>query len=382
MNSSSRTAALIALLAAAVGPAAAAPAPSAAAAPAPAPTTMEDTVAVVNGQPILLSEFQKNAAAALDYWSKSNPAALTDPSFVRKLREGVLEDLITRELLVQQGERDKMKVRPRELDNAVEEIRARFKKDEVTGEPLDDAAAEKAFNDQLKVEGVDYGQFRDRLTRQIMAKKVLEENVKAKVVPPTEQDARAYFDKIKAYLATKSTDVPAGMDEDDGQALREAANNVKAMSSERVRVQGILIRLSPGASENERHRAQKTAAEIKKRLNQGEDFAKVAKEESEDPESAARGGDMGFLFHGTVAPELEKAAFSLEVGQNSDPILTPIGYDVIRITEKRAAQTPEFDAFKDALMSFLGNVALQKKMESFVKGLRDNAVIERHLPPA
>lgn len=378
MSNSSKAAALIALLAAVPAAAAAAPAPAA----APVPTTMEDTVAVVNGQPILLSEFQKEAATSLDYWGKTNPAALADPVNVRKIRESVLEELITRELLVQQAEREKMRVRPRELDNAVEEIRARFKKDEATGAPLDDAAAEKAFNDQLKAEGIDYGQFRDRLTRQIMAKKTIDENVKAKVAPPTEADARAYFEKIKAYIASKSTDTPAGMDEDDGQALREAANQVKALSSERVRVQRILIRLSPGASENERKRALKTAQEIKKRLDQGEDFAKVAKEESEDPESAARGGDIGYVLHGVASPELDKAAFSMEVGQNSDPILTEIGYNVIRVTEKRAAQAPDFEQFKDDLMNFLGNVAMHKKLESYVKSLRDNAVIERHLPPA
>ncbi|MFI5348645.1 MAG: peptidylprolyl isomerase [Elusimicrobiota bacterium] len=377
MNNSSKAAAILLLAAAAAH---AAPAPTAAAAPAPAPTTMEDTVAVVNGQPILLSEFQKEAATSIDYWSKTNPAALADPANVRKIRESTLEELITRELLVQQADRDKMKVRDREIDNAVEEIRARFKKDETTGRALDDAAAEKAFNDQLKAEGIDYAQFRERLTRQIKAKKTIDENVKAKVVPPTEVETRAYFDKIKAYLATKSTEAPAGMDEDDAAALREAAQQVKALSSERVRVQRILIRLSPGASENEKKRALKTAQDLKKRLDQGEDFAKVAKEESEDPESAARGGDIGYVLHGVASPELDKAAFSMDVGQTSEPLLTEIGYNIIRVNEKRAAQAPDFDQFKDDLANFLGNVALHKKLEAYVKALRDKAVIERHLP--
>jgi peptidyl-prolyl cis-trans isomerase D len=379
MSNSSKAAALILFFAAvAAAPALAAPS----AAPAPAPTMMEDTVAVVNGQPILLSEFQKEAATSIDYWGKTNPAALADPANVRKIRESTLEELITRELLVQEAQRDKMKVRDREVDNAVEEIRARFKKDDATGRVLDDAEAEKAFNEQLKAEGIDYAQFRARLLRQIMARKTIDENVKAKIAPPTDAEARAYFDKIKAYIATKSSDAPAGMDDDDAQALREAAQQVKALSSERVRVQRILIRLSPGASDNERKRAQKTAADIKKRLDQGEDFGKIAKEESEDPESAARGGDIGYVLHGVASPELDKAAFSMEVGQTSEPILTEIGYNVIRVTEKRAAAAPEFDQFKDDLANFLGNVALHKKLDAYVKALRDKAVIERHLPPS
>jgi parvulin-like peptidyl-prolyl isomerase len=170
------------------------------------------------------------------------------------------------------------------------------------------------------------------------------------------------------------------MDEDDAEALREASQQVKALSSERVRVQRILVRLSPGASDNEKKRALKTAEEIKKRLDQGEDFAKVAKEESEDPESAARGGDIGYVLHGVAAPELDKAAFSMDVGQTSAPILTDIGYNIIKITEKRAAAAPDFDQFKDDLSNFLGNVVLHKKLDAFVKSLRDKAVIERHLP--
>jgi parvulin-like peptidyl-prolyl isomerase len=378
MNNSSKALILAALLAA---PAAAAPAPEAAPAAAPG-AMMEDTVAVVNGSPILLSEFQREAATSLEYWSKTNPMAVADPANVRKIRESTLEELITRELLVQEAARDKIKVREREIDNGVEEIKARFKKDDATGRALDDAAAEKAFNEQLKNEGIDYAQFRERLTRQIMARKVIDENVQSRLQPATEAESRAYFDKIKAYIDSKSTDSPAGMDDEDAVALREAAQQIKALSSERVRVQRILIRLSPGASENERKRALKTASELKKRLDGGEDFSKVARDESEDPESAARGGDIGYVLRGVAPPELEKAAFTMDVGQNSEPILTDIGYNILRVTEKRAAEAPEFDRFKEDLAGFLKSVSLHKRLEAYVKGLRDKAVIERHLPTA
>ena len=91
---------------------------------------MEDTVAVVNGTPILLSEYQKEVGTAMDYWGKTNPAAMADPANVRKLRESTLEQLIDRELLTQEGGKLKIKVREREIDNAADEIKTRFKKDE------------------------------------------------------------------------------------------------------------------------------------------------------------------------------------------------------------------------------------------------------------
>jgi parvulin-like peptidyl-prolyl isomerase len=373
MINSSKTAALILALAV---PAAAA---KRAAKTAPVTMQMEGTVAVVNGTPILLSRYQKEAATALDYWGKTNPGALSDPGMVRKIREGVLEQLITRELLVQEGKREGLKVRSREIDDAVDQIRARFKTDDA-GNPLSDADAQKAFDDQLTSEGLDYGEFRARLERQILARKVIDQNVKAKTVPPTDKEVRAYFDKIKAYIAAGSTAPPAGMDEDDASALQEAASQVKALSSERVRVSRILIRLSPDANENERKRALETAEKIKKKVDAGADFATLAEQDSEDPDSAARGGDIGYVVRGVAPAALEKAAFSLDVGQTAGPILTENGYSIIRVTEKKAAEAPEYDRFKDDLTSFLGNVKFQKNLDAYVKKLRDGADIERHLP--
>lgn len=344
-----------------------------------AATTMEDTVAVVNGNPILLSEYQKEASTALDYWARTNPAAMADPANVRKIRESTLEELITRDLLVQEGAKLKLKVREREIENAVEEIKARFKKDDA-GKTLTDAEADAAFRAQLKTEGIDLGQFRERLSRQILARKVIDEQVKAKIVPPPEKEVKEYFDKIVGYIASKSTEAPKGLGEDEGQALREAAGQVKAMSAERVRVFRILIRLSAAATENERKRALKTSAELKKRIDGGEEFSKVAREESEDPESASRGGDIGYVLRGIAPPELEKAVFSMGVGETSAPILTEVGYHIVRVTEKRAAEAPDFDRFKEDLGGFLSGMSFQKNLESYVKGLREKSVIERHLP--
>jgi parvulin-like peptidyl-prolyl isomerase len=351
-------------------------APAASAASAKA---VEGTVATVNGTPILLSEYQKEAATAIDFWSKSQPGSMDDPSNVRKLRESTLEQLIDRELLFQEGGRLKLKVREREIENAVEEIRGRFKKDE-NGRDLSAAEADELFKKQLRAEGLDMAAFRERLSRQIMARKVIDEAVKSKVAPPSAEDAKAYFGKIESYLAQKTTDTPKGLDEDEAAALREVASQVKALSSERARVQRILIRLSPGASDAEKRRALRTAKELREKIVGGADFGAVAREESEDPESAARGGDIGFVLRGVAAPEMEKVVFDLKVGDVSEPILTDIGYHVIRVTERRAAEKPDFERFKDDIVNFLANMQFQKELEKFVKGLREKAVIEKNLP--
>jgi parvulin-like peptidyl-prolyl isomerase len=342
---------------------------------------LEDTVAVVNGTPILLSDYQKEIDEVMDYWRKAMPAAAADPAHVRKLRETTLEQLVDREVLYQEGTKLKVKVRERDIDNGVAEVKDRFAKDD-EGNPVSEADAEAAFAKKLKAMGLTYEQFRDRLSRQIMARKVVEEAVKAKVMPPADKDVRDYFDRLRTYMVSGATEPPKGMSEEESQAFLEIAGQIKAMTSERVRVSRILFRFSPANSSREKKRALAAATEVRKRLiNGATNFAEVARDVSEEAEYAAHGGDIGFLVHGVAPPDFEKSAFSLPVGEISQPIETEVGYFIIRVQEKRASEEPDFDKFKDELSKAMMNMSYQKELEAYVKSLKAQAVIERNLPP-
>ncbi len=357
---------------------------------------MEDTVAVVNGTPIMQSEYKKEVETTMEYWAKQEPEALRDPANMRKLHESTLEELINRELLFQEGNKIKIKVRERDIDNGVNEIRERFKHAD-DGRELTEAEAEDLFQKQLKGDGLSYQQFRDRLSKQIMARKLIDQEVKSKMTPPDESEVKAYFHKVVTFVSAKSTATASGAKEskDDGSAkaaavlkgmadeevfaFKQIASQIQAMSSERVRVSRILVKISPNASEKEKKRALSAANDIRQRLVDGTStFAEVARSESEDPESAARGGDIGYVLRGVAPPEFEKVAFNLPVGEISQPLLTEIGYNIIRVQEKRAAEMPDYDRFKEELGKFMMNMRFQKDLESFVKGLKAKAVIERN----
>jgi parvulin-like peptidyl-prolyl isomerase len=342
---------------------------------------LEDTVATVNGTPILLSEYQKELSTSMDYWNHTEPDALKDPANLKKLKETTLEELINREVLYQEGVKEKIKVRERDIDNGVAEIKGRFAPENAKDLPEAEAAAktEEAFNKQLNSDGLSMAQFRERLSKQIMARKLIDENVRARVQPPSEKEVKAYFDKVVAYNASGSTEAPKGMGEEEGMAFRQIAAQIKAMSSERVRVSRILVKLSPNPSENEKKRALKTAQEIKKKLDGGASFAEVARSDSEDPETAPRGGDLGYVVRGVAPPAFEKAAFALPVGEISDPIPTEVGYNIIRVSEKRAAEAPDFDKFKDDLGKFMMNLQFQKDLEAYVKTVKAKATVDRNL---
>lgn len=83
---------------------------------------------------------------------------------------------------------------------------------------------------------------------------------------------------------------------------------------------------------------EETAKEVKKKLDEGGDFAKLAKEYSSDTASAEEGGDVGFFSAGAMVPEFEDAAYALEPGKISDPVQSSFGFHIIEVLEKEEAK--------------------------------------------
>ena len=119
-------------------------------------------------------------------------------------------------------------------------------------------------------------------------------------------------------------------------------------------------------------KTEEEARAIIKALDEGADFAELAKEKSTDG-AAANGGDLGFFGPGRMVPEFEKAAFALEVGAYSkEPVQTQFGYHVIMVTDKRVQQPPAFEQVKDQVRSLL----FRELYFEAVSKLREGAEIE------
>ncbi|EZP78700.1 PpiC-type peptidyl-prolyl cis-trans isomerase [Parageobacillus genomosp. 1] len=115
---------------------------------------------------------------------------------------------------------------------------------------------------------------------------------------------------------------------------------------------------------------EKTAKEVKAKLDKGEDFAKLAKEYSQDPGSAANGGDLGWFGPGKMVKEFEDAAYKLKVGQVSDPVKTDYGYHIIKVTDKE--EKKPFNEMKEQIefevkRSKLDSAKVQSKVEKLIK---------------
>jgi len=114
--------------------------------------------------------------------------------------------------------------------------------------------------------------------------------------------------------------------------------------------------------------ARKKAQGLLERARKGEDFAKLAQENSDDPGSKSKGGEYDFFGKGRMVPEFEKAAFALKPGEISDLVETQFGIHIIKLEERRSAASPSADPkIKQQIVEKLK----QEKLDDRVKQIAD-----------
>ncbi|MBJ8054387.1 peptidylprolyl isomerase PrsA [Bacillus cereus] len=121
------------------------------------------------------------------------------------------------------------------------------------------------------------------------------------------------------------------------EAIKQSVTekDVKDHYKQEIKASHILV-----SNENE-------AKEIKKKLDTGTSFEELAKQESQDSASKDNGGDLGYFGAGKMTPEFEKAAYKLKPGQISNPVKSPNGYHIIKLTDKKDLEP--YDEVKDSI---------------------------------
>jgi len=145
-----------------------------------------------------------------------------------------------------------------------------------------------------------------------------------------------------------------------------------------IRTSHILILVPAGAPPEQDKAAEKRAAALLERAKKGEDFARLAKENSMDA-SASQGGDIGLTPKGQLAPEYEAAAFALQIGQISGVVRTQFGYHIIKLTEKKGEGIATLDEIRSDLTQFLKNKKTEEEMSKVVDQLRQQGKISIYI---
>lgn len=131
-----------------------------------------------------------------------------------------------------------------------------------------------------------------------------------------------------------------------------------------IRFKGSPVPLKPNQKELTEDEALAKAQELRKKLIAGEDFAKLATAESDDSTAAKQGGSLGSFGKGHMVPAFEQAAFSLPVGQVSEPVKTQFGYHLIKVDEHA---TQKFEEVQSSIEQKLKPEMARKAVEEIRK---------------
>ena len=293
-------------------------------------------VATVNGVEISRSKMQAQVDHTINQRGMGS-GGITQPGTYKNIQGEVLEQLIVQELLWQEAQRREFIVSDAEVDEELEKVKSGFE-------------TEQAFLFKIKEGGFTEATYREEIRQQRSARRMVAEGISAGIVV-SDEDIENFYDE-----------------------------NIDRMSSpEQVRARHILVGPKSDDEEGERLAREKIAA-IQKELEGGASFALVAMERSEGP-SANQGGDLGFFGRGQMVPAFEEVAFALQPGEISEVVETQFGYHIIKLEERREAQTVPVEEAAERITAYLTQNKLQEAVEVLVDELHAAATIEKALMP-
>ncbi len=245
-------------------------------------------VAVVDNEVILQSEleFQTSIFAAQRQIDPASPG----------LKDQILNSMIEEKLVYAQADRDSIIVSEDEVNQRINYQIELFKQQYGSV-----ANIEKMYGmsiDRIRRE------LRDDVRKSLMSQRLQEKNFSG--VQSTRREVEEFFEVFQDSIG---------------------------MIPEKVNMFHIFR--NPKMSETSKIQFRDKAQQILDSVKAGADFAELAKKYSEDPGSAALGGDLGFVKKGVFYPEFEEAAFKLQQGELSDLVESPIGYHIIQLIERR-----------------------------------------------
>ncbi len=287
----------------------------------------KSTIAKVNGEKIQRKDLEENPRLKqvvnqmkMQYGEEFEKSEQGKEA-IKEQKKQILDELITEKVLLQKGKELKIIPKDEELNKEVDkkfnEIKAVYNNDE------------KKFEETLKSTGFTKETLKEYLKSQIIIEKVINEATKD--VKVEDKDAKKYYNENQSMFTEKPNT---------------------------MNVSHILVK-----TEDE-------AKKVKKRLDSKEDFAKVAKEVSQDPGSKDKGGLLGDINYNDANfdPTFMKAAIALKQGAVSNAVHTQFGYHIIKINSKKEYPVKKFDAVKEDIKKEL---KMEKQKEAYTKKIEE-----------
>ncbi len=314
------------------------PAPQPPPAPAPAeaeqapkPVSPETVVATVNGTEVTEGEIRGLVAQAMQRFGGQLPPQQLQ-MMMPQMREMATSQAIDRVLLAEAAQKSGIQV----ADEKVEEMVTRAKESLPEGLTLEEA---------LKEMNLDVDSWKTEIKSQMQIEELVSQKI-AEAPEATEEEVKAFYDAHPQYFETPAT----------------------------VTASHILLGFEEGDTDEVKAEKKAKLEGIKKQIDEGGDFAVLAKEHSSCP-SSQKGGDLGSFGKGQMVPPFEKAAFTMEPGELSGIVETSFGYHLIKVTKKSDAGKQPLEDAKGQISQHLNQQNKEGAWTTYVESLRKDADI-------
>ena len=293
---------------------------------------VEKIAAVVGENVVLASEVEEKAGPLLTDVSK-----VPDPdkraARAASLRHEVLDRLIDDELILQQAAELKLTITSEQIDASIEEIK---KQNNIDDDQLRDA---------LRGQGMSMAAYRSDLKRQLLRFRVLNIAVGSRV-NVSDEEVKAYYER-----------------------------HMKGAANTQVRASHIFIAIPDGA---DLATASEKEAQAKKILQRAktEDFAKLAREVSDDAATRAEGGDLGYFGRDMLPKPIEELVFAMQPGEVRGPVRADRGFHVIKLVDRKTKDAKPLDDVKDDIRMQLRQKDMERQTKIYLTELRKKTLVD------
>ena len=319
----------------------------------------QEAVIKVNDKVITQAQFDKafdkqadnSVFAKMGIKIKENPNGF----MYLMIKERVTNELIIKALLEEEIAKRGIKVTKDDVNEALKDI-------------VDKVGSKEQLNLILKQNGISNAQFKKDLVEEVKMKKLALQLGNSEV---SDAEAQKFYkenvDKFKYPEKVRASHILVSANPVEIEEVITSDPKNKDLKPEEIK-----------AKVNEELNARKAKAdklynEAKVDLN---NFAKLAKENSDDTTSAVKGGDLGFFAKEEMVPEFSKAAFAQRPNTISPVVKSQYGYHIILVTDRMEAGQEPFEKAKNNIKNYLTNQKQLKLIDDLTESLKKNAKIE------
>jgi peptidyl-prolyl cis-trans isomerase SurA len=281
---------------------------------------VEQVLVVIDGEPHTLTDFKNYAKNQM---GREFPSG--DLNALGKQDQEVIEQYVTEKLLASEIKQAGIKVPDEDINNYIDQVKEKNN--------LNEAQLKQA----LAADGLSWEKYRSSIRSEMEKSELIDLQVR-KRVNITSEDVEKYY----------------------------SLNQKKFVSDQRVRLRHIMLAIPEGDKAAEAAAAKK-AADIRRRLAAGEDFAALAEAYSEGA-GASEGGDIGWITKGSLLKEIDQVAFNLNVGETSAPVRTSAGIHFIKLEAREGGKQLALADIRDKVRDEVMAKAMEERFQKWLKG--------------